>query len=62
MESSLDMKKLRRFYQDQYGTELSDEDALVCQDISSVTILHEGKAYLPDSMLSQEKKKSCCSI
>ena len=57
MESSLDMKKLRRFYQDQYGTELSDEDALVCQDISSVTILHEGKAYLPDSMLSQEKKE-----
>lgn len=57
MESSLDMKKLRRFYQEQYGTELSDEDDLVCQDISSVTILHDGKAYLPDSMLSQEKKE-----
>ena len=57
MESSLDMKKLRRFYQEQYGTELSDEDVLVCQDISSVTILHDGKAYLPDSMLSQEKKE-----
>ena len=57
MESSLDMKKLRRFYQEQYGTELSDEDALVCQDISSVTILHDGKAYLPDSMLSHEKKE-----
>lgn len=57
MESALDMKKLRRFYQEQYGTELSDEDDLVCQDISSVTILHEGKAYLPDSMLSQEKKE-----
>lgn len=57
MESSLDMKKLRRFYQEQYGTELSDEDDLVCQGISSVTILHDGKAYLPDSMLSQEKKE-----
>lgn len=57
MESSLDMKKLRRFYQEQYGAELSDEDDLVCQDISSVTILHDGKAYLPDSMLSQEKKE-----
>ena len=57
MESSLDMKRLRRFYQEQYGTELSDEDDLVCQDISSVTILHDGKAYLPDSMLSQEKKE-----
>ena len=57
MESSLDMKKLRRFYQDQYGTELSNEDDLVCQGISSVTILHDGKAYLPDSMLSQEKKE-----
>lgn len=57
MESSLDMKKLRRFYQEQYGTELSDEDDLVCQDISSVTILHDGKAYLPDSMLSQAKKE-----
>ena len=57
MESSLDMKKLRRFYQQQYGVELSDEDNLVCQDIGSVTILHDGKAYLPDSMLSQEKKE-----
>ena len=57
MESSLDMKKLRKFYQEQYGTELSDEDDLICQDISSVTILHDGKAYLPDSMLSQEKKE-----
>ena len=57
MESSLDMKKLRRFYQEQYGAELSDEDDLVCQGISSVTILHDGKAYLPDSMLSHEKKE-----
>ena len=57
MESSLDMKKLRRFYQEKYGAELSDEDDLVCQGISSVTILHDGKAYLPDSMLSQEKKE-----
>ena len=57
MESSLDLKKLRRFYQEQYGAELSDEDDLVCQGISSVTILHDGKAYLPDSMLSQEKKE-----
>lgn len=57
MESSLDMKKLRRFYQEQYGTEPSDEDDLVCKDIRSVTILHDGKAYLPDSMLSQEKKE-----
>lgn len=57
MESSLDMKKLRRFYQEQYGAELSDEDDLVCQGISSVTILHDGKSYLPDSMLSQEKKE-----
>lgn len=57
MESSLDMKKLRRFYQEQYGAALSDEDDLVCQGISSVTILHDGKAYLPDSMLSQEKKE-----
>lgn len=56
MESSLDMKKLRRFYHDQYGTELSDEDGLVCQDISSITILHDGKAYLPELMLSQGKK------
>lgn len=57
MESSLDMKKLRRFYLDQYGAEISDEDSLVYQDVSSVTILHDGKAYLPDSMLSQDKKE-----
>lgn len=56
MDSSLDMKKLRRFYLEQYGTELADEDKLVCQAIETVAILHDGKAYLPDSMLSQKKK------
>lgn len=56
MDSSLDMKKLRRFYLEQYETELADEDGLVCQDIETVAILHDGKAYIPDSMLSQEKK------
>lgn len=57
MESSLDMKKLRKFYQEKYGTELSDEDDLIYRDISSVTVVHDGKAYLPDSMLSEEKKE-----
>ena len=57
MDSSLEMKKLRRFYQTQYGTELAADDALVYRDIRGVTILHEGKAYLPDSMLSSEKKE-----
>ena len=56
MDSSLDMKKLRRFYFEQYETELTDEDGLVCQNIKTVAIFHDGKAYLPDSMLSQEKK------
>lgn len=56
LESSLDMRKFRSLYQDQYGIELSDEDGIVRQGICSVSILHEGKAYLPDSMLSQEKK------
>lgn len=55
--SSLDMKRFHKFYQDEYGIELSDKDDLVWRDISSLTILHEGKAYLPDSMLSQEKKE-----
>ena len=56
IESSLDMKKFRRYYQEQYGTELSSEDYLICQEVRSVTILYGKKAYLPDSMLSQEKK------
>ena len=57
VESSLDMKKLRKFYQELYMTELSDEDSLVCRDIGSITILYDGKAYLPDAMLSPEKKE-----
>lgn len=56
MESILDMKKLRRFYFEQYGTELAYEDGVVCQYIKTVAILHEGKAYLAESMLSQDKK------
>ena len=56
MDSALDMKKLRRFYLEQYGAELTDEEGLVCRDIETVAILHDRKAYLLDSMLSQEKK------
>lgn len=57
MNSSLDMKKLRRFYQEQYGMELSDKDECIYKNIRSVTILYDGKAYLSDSMLSSEKKE-----
>ena len=56
MKSSIEMKKFRKFYQDLYDTEISDTDDDIYQDISSVSILYDGKAYLPDSMLSPEKK------
>lgn len=55
MDSSLDMKKLRRFYQSQYEEELSDDESDIYRDIRCIAILHEGKAYLPDTMLSREK-------
>ena len=57
MDSSLEMKKLRKFYHEQYEAELTAADALVYQTIRGMTILHEGKAYLPDLMLSPEKKE-----
>lgn len=57
MDSSLEMKKLRRFYQGQYKTELAADDDLIDRDIRYVTIVHDNKAYLPDSMLSPEKKE-----
>lgn len=57
MDSSIDMRKFRKFYQEQYKIELSDVDSLVRSNIDSIAILYKGKAYLPDSMFSSEKKE-----
>ena len=57
MDSYLEMKKFRKFYQEQYETELTVADEFIYKDIRGMTILHEGKAYLPDLMLSPEKKE-----
>lgn len=57
MESSLEIRKFRRYYAAQFGKELADSDELVTQNITRMCILHTGKAFLPAIMLSEELKE-----
>lgn len=56
MESTLEMRKFRRYYSAIYEKELSDSDNEISRNIKSLSILYDGKAFLPDVMLSDEAK------
>lgn len=58
MESSLEIRRFRKYYSAINGTELEDSDELITQNISKICLLYDGKAYLPDIMLSEDLKKS----
>lgn len=58
MESSLEIRKFRRYYSSLHGNELSDSDDVITQNIRLMCLLYDGKAFLPDVMLSDELKES----
>lgn len=56
MESPLEVRKFRRYYSAIHEKELSDSDDVISNNIKALCILYDGKAFLPDVMLSDEVK------
>lgn len=56
MESPLEVRKFRRYYSAIHEKELSDSDDVISNNIKALCILYDGKAFLPDVMLSEEVK------
>lgn len=57
MESPLEIRKFRRYYTVTHNAELSDSDADIGKNIRLLTIAYDGKAFLPEVMLSDELKE-----
>lgn len=58
MKSAVEIRKFRRWYGDIYGKKLEDSNEQIVQNINSICLLYDGKAYLPEVMLNDELKKS----
>lgn len=56
MESPLEIRKFKRYYTAIHNRELTDSDDDISKKIKSLCIVYEGKAFLPDVMLSEELK------
>lgn len=58
MESPLELRKFRKYYVTINGMELEDSDEQINQNIKKMCLLYDGKAFLPDAMLSDELRES----
>lgn len=56
MESPLEIRKFKRYYTATHDRELTDPDDDISKKIKRLCIIYEGKAFLPDVMLSEELK------
>ena len=56
MDSPLEIRKFKRYYTTTYDKELTDPDDDISNKIKRLCIIYEGKAFLPDAMLSEELK------
>lgn len=56
MDSPLEIRKFKKYYSAILGAELTDSDDKISTTIKQICIIYEGKAYLPDVMLSEELK------
>lgn len=57
MDSPLEIRKFKRYYTATHATELTDSDDDISNKIKQLCILYEGKAFLPDVMLSEDRKE-----
>ncbi len=57
MDSPLEIRKFKRCYMDTHDRELNDSDDAISKKIKQLCIIHEGKAFLPEVMLSEELKE-----
>ena len=56
MDSPLEIRKFKRYYTATHDRELTDPDDAISKKIKQLCIIYEGKAFLPDVMLSEELK------
>lgn len=56
MDSPLEIRKFKRYYTAIHDRELTDPDDDISKKIKQLCIIYEGKAFLPDVMLSEELK------
>ena len=56
MDSPLEIRKFKRYYTATHDRELTDPDDGISKKIKQLCIIYEGKAFLPDVMLSEELK------
>ena len=57
MDSPLEIRKFKRYYTATHDRELTDPDDDISKKIKQLCIIYEGKAFLPDIMLSEELKE-----
>ena len=56
MDSPLEIRKFKKYYTATHDRELTDSDDDISKKIKQLCIIYEGKAFLPDVMLSEELK------
>ena len=57
IDSKLEFKKLRAFWENETGTELVDNDEIIRNRIAHITIKYGDFVYLPEMMASDQTKK-----
>ncbi|WP_279127606.1 hypothetical protein [Acidaminococcus fermentans] len=57
IDSKLDIKRFRAFWEMENGTDLSDDDAVIRERIAHNTIRYRDFVYLPEMMASEETQK-----
>ena len=62
LESALDMKRLRRYYKEETGTDLDLDQVIIEAAIRDCGIVYDGKLYMPQNMLSKEMKDQILSF
>ena len=62
LKSALDMKRLRRYYEEVTGTALVIDQAKVETAIRDCGIVYDGRLFMPQTMLSEEMKEQILSF
>ena len=62
LESALDMKRMRRYYEELTGKTLDFNQAILETAIRNCGIVYDGKLYMPQNMLSDEMRDQILSF
>ncbi len=62
LESALDMKRMRRYYEEVYGKTLELDQAQLESAIRQCGLVYDGRLYIPQKMLSDEMRNQILSF